>query len=247
MDFYALIIGTEILNKRREDKHFKFLSSELAKYGHTLKASLVIYDDPDLITSTLNWLNSLPNAVIFCFGGIGSTPDDYTRQAAATALRDGILYINEEAKKIIVDTLGKRAYPYAINMANLPKDCKLLENHFNKMPGFSLDDKFFFMPGFPEMSHQMVLDILSKLDIKKRKVYRHTLTAMCRESDLIPIMETMPRNVEMSSLPKLYSDGPRVTISVASTDKSAALENFKKFTDELQKKEIIYALNDEKE
>lgn len=247
MDFYALIIGTEILNKRREDKHFEFLSSELAKYGHTLKASLVIYDDPNLITSTLNWLNSLPNAVIFCFGGIGSTPDDYTRQAAANALRDGVLYINKEAKKIIVDTLGKRAYPYAINMANLPKDCKLLENHFNKMPGFSLDDKFFFMPGFPEMSHQMVLDILSKLDIKKRKVYRHTLTALCKESDLIPIMETIPKNVEMSSLPKLYSDGPRVTISVASADKSAALENFKKFTDELQKKEIIYTLNDEKE
>ncbi|KIM04294.1 MAG: molybdopterin-binding protein [Sulfurovum sp. AS07-7] len=247
MDFYALIIGTEILNKRREDKHFEFLSSELAKYGHTLKASLVIYDEPNLIVSTLKWLNSLPNSIIFCFGGIGSTPDDHTRQAAATALRDGVLYINEEAKKIIVDTLRDKAYPYAINMANLPKDCMLLENHFNKIPAFSLDNKFFFMPGFPEMSHQMVLDILPKLNIKKRKVYRHTLTALCKESELIHIMETMPKNVEMSSLPKIYSDGPRVTISVASSDKISAIENFKKFTDELQKKEIIYTLNDEKE
>lgn len=245
MDFYALIIGTEILNRRREDKHFEFLSSELAKYGHTLKASLVIYDDPSLIVSTLNWLNSMPNVIVFSFGGIGSTPDDYTRQAAADALRDGKLYVHEEAKKIILDALEERAYPHAINMANLPKNSDILENHFNKMPAFSLDDRFFFMPGFPEMSHPMVLDILRKLDIEKRKIYRRTLTALCRESELIDVMKKMPSSVEMSSLPKIYSDGPRVTISVSSHKEQLTQENFKKFTDDLDKKNIKYALIDE--
>jgi len=245
MDFYALIIGTEILNKRREDKHFEFLSSELIKYGHTLKASLVIYDDPNLIISTLIWLDSLPNAVVFSFGGIGSTPDDHTRQAAATALRDGVLYVNEEAKKIITDTLGERAYPYAINMANMPKNSKLIENHFNKMPAFSLDDKFFFMPGFPEMSHPMILYILPKLDIEKRKIYRHTLTALCKESDLIPIMEIMPESIELSSLPKIYSDGPRVTLSIASSNINEANASFDKFIKFLENSDIRYALRDE--
>ena len=32
MNFYAIIIGTEILNGRREDKHFEFVKNELAKY-----------------------------------------------------------------------------------------------------------------------------------------------------------------------------------------------------------------------
>lgn len=244
MEFYALIIGTEILNKRREDKHFKFLSSELAKYGHTLKASLVIYDDPNLIVSTLRWLDSLPKAKVFCFGGIGSTPDDYTRQAAATALRDGTLYVHEEAKKIILDALGERAYPHAINMANLPKDSQIIENHFNKMPAFSIDGRFFFMPGFPEMSHQMVLDILPKLNIAKRKIYRHTLTALCKESELIPIMQILPNNIELSSLPKIYSDGPRVALSISSENKEDANFYFNKFTKYLDNNDIKYALED---
>lgn len=245
MDFYALIIGTEILNRRREDKHFDFLSTELEKYGHTLKGSFVIYDDPKLIVSTLLWLDSLPNAKVFCFGGIGSTPDDYTRQAAATALRDGKLYQHETAKKIILDTLGDKAYPHAINMSYLPKNSDIIENKFNNMPAFGIDDRFFFMPGFPEMSHQMVLDILPKLNIEKRKIHRHTLTALCKESELIEVMNTMPDNVELSSLPKIYSDGPRVTLSVASIDKEAADASFDKFIKYLKNKDIIYALRDE--
>ncbi|MDD5359594.1 MAG: molybdopterin-binding protein [Sulfurovaceae bacterium] len=245
MDFYALIIGTEILNKRREDKHFEFLSSELEKYGHTLKASLVIYDDPTLIVSTLKWLNSFPKAKVFCFGGIGSTPDDYTRQAAAAALRDGNLYVHKEAKKIITEALGERAYPHAINMANLPKDSEIIENKFNKMPAFSIDERFFFMPGFPEMSHQMILDILPKLDITKRKIYRHTLTALCKESELIEVMKTMPQNIELSSLPKIFSDGPRVALSVASENKEDADFYFNKFIEYLENNDIKYALEDE--
>ena len=41
MHFYALIIGTEILNGRREDKHFAFVRKELEKYGHELYASFI--------------------------------------------------------------------------------------------------------------------------------------------------------------------------------------------------------------
>ena len=243
--FFTLIIGTEILNRRRTDKHFDFVTKALAKKGHKLSASFIIEDDPALIVQTIKFIASQPNPVLFSFGGIGSTPDDYTRKCASIALRDGNLPVHEEAKKIIEEQLGERAYPHPIKMAGLPRGASLLDNPVNKMPAFSLDERFFFMPGFPEMSHPMVEEILKKLIPHNKIYYRHTLTALCRENELIEVMEKMPKGVEFSSLPKLYSDGWRVSISVASDDEKLAFDAFQMYLDLLEGKNITYGLHDE--
>lgn len=245
--FFALIIGTEILNRRRIDKHFDFLTQILLSKGHKLTGSFIIEDDPELIVQTIKFIASYSNAVLFSFGGIGSTPDDHTRQCAASALRDGKLYTHREAEETIRSALGKRITPYSLNMAELPKDADLLENTVNKMPAFSLDGRFYFMPGFPEMSHPMVEVILSKLIRQEKISYRYTLTALCRESELIEIMKKMPEGVEFSSLPKLYTDGWRVTISVASYDDALTKKAFEMYVKYLENNNIFYDLNDETE
>jgi molybdopterin-biosynthesis enzyme MoeA-like protein len=101
------------------------------------------------------------------------------------------------------------------------------------------------MPGFPEMSHPMVEKILTKLIPNKRTYYRHTLTALCKENIFIEVMEKMPKEVEFSSLPKLYSDGWRVSISVASINEKLAFESFHMYIEVLEKKKIVYSLHDE--
>lgn len=243
--FFALIIGTEILNRRRVDKHFDFVTKALAQRGHKLSGSFIIEDDPALIVQTIQFIASQENAILFSFGGIGSTPDDHTRRCAAIALREGDMITHDEAKRIIVDTLGERAYPYSVRMAELPRGATLLDNPVNKMPAFALDERYYFMPGFPEMSHPMVEKILTKLIPNKRTYYRHTLTALCKENVFIEVMEKMPKKVEFSSLPKLYSDGWRVSISVASTDKKLAFESFHMYIDVLEEQNIVYGLHDE--
>ncbi len=243
--FFALIIGTEILNRRRVDKHFDFVTQALAKKGHKLSGSFIIEDDPALIVQTIKFIASQENPVLFSFGGIGSTPDDYTRKCAAIALKDGKLHVHQEARQIIEEKLGDNAYPYPIRMAELPKGAQLLDNSVNKMPAFSLDERYYFMPGFPEMSHPMVEEILRKLIPKPKKHYRHTLTALCKENELIVVMEKMPKEVEFSSLPKLYSDGWRVSISVASYNERLAFEAFNMYIALLEKKKIVYSLHDE--
>ncbi|WP_294953139.1 molybdopterin-binding protein [Sulfurovum sp.] len=244
-NFFTLIIGTEILNRRRQDKHFDFVTKALAEKGAKLTGSFIIEDDPALIIQTIKFIASQPNPVLFAFGGIGSTPDDYTRKCAAVALKDGKLYVQAQAKKIIEEKLGEEAYPYPIKMAELPKGAQLLDNPVNKMPAFSLDERYFFMPGFPEMSHPMVKEILKKLLREPRTYYRYTLTALCKENELIEVMEQMPKEVEFSSLPKCYSDGWRVTISVASHNKAKAEKAFQLYIDLLEKKQIPYGLNDD--
>ncbi len=174
-NFFTLIIGTEILNRRRTDAHFDFVTKALAEKGHKLTGSFIIEDDPELIVQTIKFIASQPNAILLSFGGIGSTPDDHTRKCAAVALRAGKFVLHEEAKRIIEEKLGEAAYPHPIKMAKLPKGADLLDNPVNKMPAFSLDERYFFMPGFPEMSHPMVKKILHRLiPIKKRPLDTHS-------------------------------------------------------------------------
>ena len=245
INFFVLIIGTEILNRRRVDAHFDFVTKSLMQKGYKLSGSFIIEDDPALIVQTIKFIASQSNPILFSFGGIGSTPDDYTRKCASIALKDGELPIHKEAKETIEDKLGKSAYPHAIRMAELPKGAKLLDNPVNKMPAFSLDDRYYFMPGFPEMSHPMVDEILKRLIPNEKVYYRHTLTALCKENELIEVMEKMPKEVEFSSLPKLYSDGWRVSISVASHDEVLAEKSFNMYIDLLKRKNIYYSLEDE--
>ena len=243
--FFALIIGTEILNGRREDKHFKFIRDILSQRGFHLSGSFIIEDDPKLIIDTIKLVASIENSVLFSFGGIGSTPDDHTRLCASEALRDGKLYRHKEAEEIITAKLGDRAYPHPIKMANLPKDAKLLYNPVNNMPAFYLDDRFFFMPGFPQMSHPMVEWALDNIfGGSTKKAYRKSLLANCKESELIDIMEQIPKDIELSSLPKLGDGDFKVSISLASYDKEAVDRYFDMFIDALNQKNIDYIIEE---
>lgn len=244
-NFYALIIGTEILNGRREDAHFSFLRDRLKKDGFKFAGSFIIDDTPEVIASTISYISTLPNSVLFSFGGIGSTPDDYTRLAAAKALKDGKLYTNKKFKEKIEKRLEDRPNKHPLNMAELPLKADLIPNVVNGMYGFSLDNRFFFMPGFPEMSHPMVDYILDKYFLGKGvKEYRYTLTALCKESEFIELMQNAPKGVDVSSLPKIYSDGARATISIVSLNDKLAKDEFKKYIDFLKDKGITYSIGE---
>src|SRR5210317_2007367 len=101
INFYSVIIGTELLNGRRKDAHFSFLNEQLLKRGWEHKASFVIEDDIELMLNIFNLIKADKNSVMFCFGGIGSTPDDYTRQTAAKAFTDSKMEFHEESKRKI--------------------------------------------------------------------------------------------------------------------------------------------------
>ena len=215
-NFYAVIIGTEILAGRRQDRHFDFLRQELAKKGYRLKGSFIIEDDPILMERVYRMIAQDPNSVLFSFGGIGATPDDYTRAVAAKAFGDGKLYEHPEAKKLIQKRFGQEAYPHRIQMAHLPKGAKLLYNPVNQVPGFSLQDRFFFMPGFPQMAHPMVEEALK--DFPSKKLHRQTICVKASENDLMDLMRALPDTVEFSSLPGFSEEGYYDVLSIAAED-----------------------------
>lgn len=244
MNFYSVIIGTELLNGRRNDAHFSFLNNELLKRGWEQKASFVIKDEPPFMEDIFKLIKNDPDGVMFCFGGIGATPDDYTRQSAANVFTKGKMTIHQEAKKLIVDRFGDEAYPHRINMANLPIKAELLDNVVTNIPGFYLEKKYFFTPGFPSMAHPMVIEALDKFYPSHKQKYRYFLKAMCSENDLIDTMKQLPSSIDFSSLPQINGDKRAVIISVASYNKEDAKKYFELFTNFLEQKDIAYSLKD---
>ena len=244
MRFYQVIIGSEILNRRRKDKHFDFLSEALLKLGQKLYASFVIEDDATLITRVFELVKSDPQSVLFSFGGIGSTPDDLTREIAAKVFTGRPLQTHEEARRRIIAQFGEEAFPHRIRMAELPQNAGLLDNPVNNVPGFSIDNRYFFTPGFPQMAHPMVEAVLEKLLPDAKPKPRITFTALTSENELIAMMQKVPQSVEFSSLPAFCGDKRIAVISLASDDEAEVARWYKAFQAYMQAHNIAWVEGD---
>jgi molybdopterin-biosynthesis enzyme MoeA-like protein len=242
MNFYGLIIGTEILNGRRADKHFAFLSAELKKYGHELFASFIVKDDKELIKNCFELVKKDKNSVLFSFGGIGSTPDDLTREISAEVFTSKPLVTHKQFELDILNRFGDDSFPNRIHMADLPENSDLLFNPVNNMSGFSLNNRYFFVPGFPEMAHPMINDVIKKFFSVSIRKFRYTLLANTSEDKLISVMKQIPQHIELSSLPMFKENKPMVEISLNGEDKKEVENYFKLFTKQLNNTNITYKL-----
>ncbi len=242
MNFYAIIIGTEILNGRREDKHFEFVKNELAKYGQELFASFIIKDDKELIKRCFEMIKEDDQSVLFSFGGIGSTPDDLTREIASEVFRCAPVISHEKFLEDIIERFAQKAYPHRIHMADLPPQSDLLFNPVNNMSGFSLDDRFFFSPGFPSMAHPMINEVIKAHFSTSVKKYRKTLLADTSEESFISLMQKLPNSIELSCLPMFVNDKAKVELSLSGTVLEEVETHFGVFIKELNNKSIYYEL-----
>jgi molybdopterin-biosynthesis enzyme MoeA-like protein len=208
----ALIIGDEILTGKRADKHLPHVIETLGARGITLDYVHYLGDDrarlTDLLRDTLD-----RDDVLFSFGGIGATPDDHTRQAAAAAL--GVpLALHPEAVREIEARFGADAYPHRVLMAEFPTGARVIPNPFNRIAAFAVRDHH-FLPGFPQMAWPMLDWVLATWlpDLaRERPIERAVVVRDAGESQLLPLMDAVTAaypNVKLFSLPTLLPDGGR--------------------------------------
>ena len=239
---YAVIIGSEILNRKRQDKHFEHLSQVLAKKGHTLFSSFVLKDDAKLMEDVYKLVKNDDKSIMFSFGGIGSTPDDLTREISAKVFTDGVMQRNKQFEQDILKRIGERAYPHPIKMSDLPAGATLLHNPINNMSGYALENRFFFMPGFPEMAHPMCESIIEHHITTATKMHTKSFLAETGEGILIELMKNVPKEIELSSLPMMNNGNPKVEFSLSHEDDALLSLHFQKFTDFLDANSISYRL-----
>jgi molybdenum cofactor synthesis domain-containing protein len=105
--FRLIVVGDEILSGKRQDKHMSKMIELLNERGLSLHQVEYVGDDRESITEVLKKSFSTDD-VVFSTGGIGSTPDDHTRQCAAAALNVP-LALHPQAKELITQRINTMA------------------------------------------------------------------------------------------------------------------------------------------
>lgn len=197
-----IIIGNEILDGRRRDAHFENARIMLTLHNLKMAYALILPDDANVITAQLRWAME-SDCPFLCCGGIGSTPDDITRQCAAAAA--GLPLIQHpEGTEILRRKFGIQSNPARLRMAEFAQGAVLIPNPVNNVAGFSIRDGH-FMPGFPNMAKPMMQWVLDTYYEKGRQQASVTYIARdAREADLCDLMEDFVQShpdVSFSSLP----------------------------------------------
>lgn len=215
MNFGAIIIGDEILSGKRVDQHFDKIVSLLAVRGLRLSWADYLGDERARIAATLK-RTFVSGDVVFSFGGIGNTPDDHTRQAAAEAL--GVdLVLHPDAERELRARFGDEVNDVRFLLGTFPRGVEIVPNPFNRIPGFCVRDHY-FLPGFPQMAHPMAawaLDTFySKLFNRNPLVDKAFLLtgSNAYESALLDLMERIVAeypDLRLFSLPSVGDDGVR--------------------------------------
>ena len=204
--FGIYIIGDEILSGKREDKHLTQAISILKARGLQLGWAEYLGDDPARMIASFK-RSFASDYIVFSFGGIGATPDDYTRQTAADALNVPIVR-HAGAVTEIVAQFGEGAYPKRVIMADFPAGADLIPNPVNRVAGFSIKNHY-FVPGFPAMAHPMMEWVLdthySHLFHQTEYLEQSIIVVDGIESKLIDLMNAVISDfdVKVFSLPKL--------------------------------------------
>ena len=239
MKFGLMIIGDEIVQGTRVDAHFPAIKQMLAERGLRLAWIEYVCDDRADLVKRLkrSFAESIP---VLVTGGIGATPDDHTRQAAAEAL-DLPMVLNPEAVALIDAAAQKRGetdfesatHQQRRQMGHFVIGAQLIPNSFNGIAGFSIQQHY-FMPGFPVMAHPMVAWVLEtyyrEWFFKDGFAQRSCMIYDLQESQISPLMEAIERDyagVQTFSLPTLghYGEIKRYSIELGVKAEGGAAES----------------------
>lgn len=227
MAFELIIVGDEVLSGRCKDAHLPNLIELLAARGHALHACQIVGDDREELTETIKRSRQSGRNVLIT-GGIGATPDDHTRQAAAAAF-DKPLVAHLKAQEIIRSVIKGGATETQLAMGVLPEGAELIPNVVNHIPGFYLGNHY-FMPGFPVMAKPMMEWVLDErcADLRKSQKVEHTLRVHdLYESQMTALLELLERQfsqVKTFSLPAVNLNENWVDIGVKAETQSMADE-----------------------
>jgi molybdopterin-biosynthesis enzyme MoeA-like protein len=218
--FGLIIVGDEILSGKRADKHLARVIEILAARGLRLGWAHYVGDDRSAIAELLR-RSFAGDDVVFSCGGIGATPDDHTRQAAAAALGVDV-ELHPQAAGLIAQRCAEMAAEgrgsadmttpenrQRLKMGEFPRGARIIANPYNRIPGFAVG-RHYFLPGFPAMAWPMIEAVLDAefrtLFGAERSGERSMTVFDTAESLVVPIMEEVEERyagIKAFSLPSL--------------------------------------------
>ncbi len=168
-----IAVGTELLLGNILNTNAQFLADELALLGFDMYYQSVVGDNflrvKECITTAVN-----RSDIVVITGGLGPTPDDLSKEAAAAAL--GLeLYEDEECLKTIASYFAKTGRKMCSSnrkQALFPKErCVIFPNSNGTAPGCAMTAKngsiVILMPGVPYEMKQMFCNHVKPFLLKR--------------------------------------------------------------------------------
>jgi molybdenum cofactor synthesis domain-containing protein len=204
MQVALLAIGNEILRGDTLDTNSNFLAQELTRRGAVLRRILTIPDELELVAEEIS-RHALQFAKVITTGGIGPTPDDLTRQAAALAF-DRRLVLYEEVAHAWRRRKGSELNAGQLAMCTMPEGARLINTRSTSAPGFIIDNVF-AMAGVPAIMKEMWASIADEFSGRLRSV--HAFAVHQPESQFAEILnefQAQHPDLDFGSYPHMEGD-----------------------------------------
>ncbi len=204
MDFTVIAIGDELLKGYTVDTNSAWIARVLTDRGHSIRRIVVVGDSSEEIVEELNRMRRISDWVIVT-GGLGTTPDDITREAVARALGKDLME-NDEARRSV-----KRRYRVDDRVIRkvtfLPDGAEVIENDVGMAPGFIVDNVI-VMPGVPEEMKNIFEKVVKRFGREQYAV--ETIETERREAEITPVLEKIVKkypDISIGSYPGRSDDG----------------------------------------
>lgn len=218
-----LAIGSELLHGGRVDSNSLFIADMLARCGIQVRKKMTLGDELTDIQAALR-SSSRQADVVVVTGGLGSTVDDCTREAIATAYGRPLIVRRKALQNLTrqVHRRGRTVTTLLAKQALIPSGATVLANTVGTAPGFQLQEGkslVFVLPGVPREAREMmefqVLPILKRKLQPTTFLWTHTFNTIgLPETDiqqlLLPVLQKSPA-IALSLLAS--TKGVKVTLS----------------------------------
>src|SRR6476646_3473463 len=211
-----LTIGNELLSGDVENTNGSWLARRLEPAGVDVRLIAVLPDEIEQIATTVREQAGRADLVLVT-GGLGGTPDDLTREAAAAAF--GVEQTEYADVAALLRSRFRRDTEYAARWAMLPAGSRPLANPLGGAPGFVVENVY-VLPGLPAEMEAMYATLENELRAGPpigswRRTYRTT------ESRIVAILAEaveLHTEVRIGSYPSFGVDGPHVEVVLKSSD-----------------------------
>ncbi len=164
-----IAVGDELLEGRTLDSNSRDIQRALGGHGMQVELVQVVPDRQDAVVQALE--RTGPGDLVFLCGGLGSTPDDLTRDAVA-AWAGVDLPEDERALEMIRVRYRKRGRtmrPEVARQARVPAGMKPLANPVGSAPGLIgtlRGREVVLLPGFPAELAGLLPSVIRELDAR---------------------------------------------------------------------------------
>src|SRR5215472_5696824 len=155
-----IVIGNEILSGKVTDTNSAFLARELRAQGVSLRRTVVIPDEVEVIAAEVRAMRYAVD-VLFTSGGVGPTHDDVTMAGVARGLGRRVVR-HPSLEKKLREFFGGELNDARLKLAEVVEGTELEFHANSRFPTFQIEN-IYILPGIPEIFREEVLALRDRL------------------------------------------------------------------------------------